>query len=136
MHGSGSFFLCMVLLIVFSQPPSALPPRFQTTACWSCDPALYRLRLELIRQLAEKDVHNFIYRSRSYPVILFTYAIFNHLSRSCCVCFRWPNFTMALIGLKWRSKRPDRLVISNPSTYMIFQTVFFKLYLKLPEGVS
>ena len=90
---SGSFWrpLCIALLIVFSQPPSALRPGFQTAFCWFCDPALDRLRLEWIQQLAEKDVPNFISQSRSYPVILFTYTISKHLFRSCCVCFRWPN---------------------------------------------
>ena len=77
---SGSFWipLCMAILIVFSQPPSALWPGFQTATCWSCDPVFYRLRLEWIQQLAEKDMPNFISQSRSYPVMLFTYAIFNH----------------------------------------------------------
>ena len=98
---SGSIWipLCMAPLIVFSQPPSALPPGFQTAACWSCDSVLYRLRLEWIRQLAEKDMPNFISQSRSYPIILFKYDIFNHLFRSCCICFRWSNLRKSFLNL-------------------------------------
>ena len=90
---SGSFWilLCMALLIVFSQPLSALQPGFQTASCWSCNPALYRLRLEWIWQLTEEAVPKFIFWSRDYPVILFTYAVFNYSFRSCCCCFCWAS---------------------------------------------
>ena len=89
----------MALLIVFSQLPLALLPAFQTATCWSCDLVLYRLRLEWMWQLAEKDVTNFISLSRNYPVILFKYATFNHLFWSCCICFHWPNLRKSFLNL-------------------------------------
>ena len=80
-------------------PTSALPSEFQTATCWSCDPVLNRLRLEGIYQLAEKDVPNFISQSRNYPVILFTYTIFNHLFRFCCVSFHLSNLRKSFLNL-------------------------------------
>ena len=108
---SGSFWipLCMALLIVLSQPPSALPPGFQTAACWSCGPAACRLRLEWICPLAEKDVPNFISRSRNYP------AIFLHMLHS--TTYSGPVDLFSLAKLK--------KIFSKPYNPNIFHVIYF-----------
>ena len=51
------------------------------------------------RQIKIKDVPKFISRARNYPVILFTFAVFNNLFWSCCICFRWPNLRKSFLNL-------------------------------------
>ena len=63
------------LLYCIFPTPFGLTAKVWTAACCSCESDLRRLRFEWIQQLSEKDVPNFISRSRSYPVILFTYGI-------------------------------------------------------------
>ena len=82
-------FECFSRLTVFSQPLRLYSQSFKLLPVGLVT-RLYTLKLEWIRLLTE-EVPKFISRSRNYPVILFTYSVFNHLFRSCCVCFRWPN---------------------------------------------
>ena len=67
------------------QTPLDFTARVSNCCCWSCNPVLYMSRLEWIRLLTKEDVPKFISWSRNYPVILFTYAVFNHLFRSSCL---------------------------------------------------
>ena len=91
----GTSLLWVILNTIMHGPPYCiLPTPFRLYRQGFKHPPvglMTQLRLEWIRQLTEKDVLNLISRSRSYPVILFIYAILYHLFRSCCVCFRWPN---------------------------------------------